>query len=382
MDTQDQNSNPATDGGAKEQQLAAIDAQEALLLATIRQTPHSADAALRMLTEAQRSMSELRAAVERNEAAGKLRGVVAALHKAGVSASLLTEAMPNIPLDVTPTAEQGAAEQGEEAIEDRIIGVVPTSEVGTDGAAGAKTGKPISRATSEDQIKNGKAKDGISGSEDRAATALGPETLLNGRFTRNAQGEYRRQGEEKVSFHDQGNAISFIDKQMDTFQACIELAAMKGWSSIEVAGSPAFRSEAWLHARMAGLEVVGYEPTEKDKLRYEAERAAQTGKPMVSAYEASTRAANAMASSKGERQELNVQNGRYKGEVVHQTEHHVVQETGRGKTVVHEKRVLGKTALDQLNSGATHLSVAYNNAVTRCEVTRSPQKQKDKGMSR
>ena len=102
---------------------------------------------------------------------------------------------------------------------------------------------------------------------DTPVVASPPATLLNGRFVRDEVGIYRRIGEEREALADEGDKIRFIDKQIDAFQAAIELAKAKSWEAIEVTGSEKFRAEAWFHAKSAGLEVIGYEATAQDQQR-------------------------------------------------------------------------------------------------------------------
>ncbi len=100
-------------------------------------------------------------------------------------------------------------------------------------------------------------------------TQDGPDTLLRGRYVRDGAGQYRRLGEEHIALVDDGDKIRFADKEIDTFQAASELADAKNWQGIEVTGEVEFRAKAWFAARLAGLDVRGYEPTNKDLDRLE-----------------------------------------------------------------------------------------------------------------
>ena len=42
------------------------------------------------------------------------------------------------------------------------------------------------------------------------------------------------------------------------------IAKHRGWTQVVIAGAPAFRREAWLALRTAGLDVRGYRPTARD----------------------------------------------------------------------------------------------------------------------
>lgn len=95
----------------------------------------------------------------------------------------------------------------------------------------------------------------------------GPDTLLSGRYVRDGSGQYRRLGEAQIALVDEGDKIRFVDKQGETFQAASELADAKNWKGIQVTGTVEFRAKAWFSARLAGLDVQGYEPTNKDLYR-------------------------------------------------------------------------------------------------------------------
>lgn len=223
----------------------------------------------------------------------------------------------------------------------------------------------------------------------------GPATLLNGRFIRRDNGEYFRiaDGEEskRVALVDEVEKIRFVDKQMDAFQAAIELAKHKEWEAILVTGTEKFRSEAWYHAKLAGLEVVGYEPTEKD---LETLRTAQArGDNTASASQQSADAASArlVAASRDVATEFalkhgagvqapNVENGRYVGKIVHETDHHVVQDVGKRVNVVHDKSRLDARELAKARDRREHVGVQYSNG--RAALDLSEGKSKSQGLSR
>lgn len=190
----------------------------------------------------------------------------------------------------------------------------------------------------------------------------GPRALLNGRFSRDENGEYRRLGEKRVALADEGERIRFVDKQLDAFEAGVELAKTKGWEAIQVAGTEKFRSEAWFHARMEGLEVIGYEPTARDTERLEAAQA-RTGKtvatPTASEIESKRQAEDHVLGRGSAVHQANVEQGRYAGKVVHETQHHFVQEIGRGMAVIHEKGRFGAQDLTTAMRGAGASRIQY-----------------------
>lgn len=90
---------------------------------------------------------------------------------------------------------------------------------------------------------------------------------------------YKRDGQkyldandpEKVAFVDKGNRLqtkrTFDDKAVADM---IEVADARGWSELKVTGDEAFRRKAWVEATARGIEVKGYEPTDRDKQLAEA----------------------------------------------------------------------------------------------------------------
>lgn len=201
-----------------------------------------------------------------------------------------------------------------------------------------------------------------------------PKTLLGGKFIGDDKGNYRRIGEEKVSLVDESVRIRFIDKQMDTFEAAVELAKHKGWDAIEVTGSDRFRAEAWYVARKAGLEVVGYEPTKRDLERLGEGVAAESPNLVAESRKEAERVALAKV---GAVQGVDEAAGRYVGKTVHETEHHVVQDIGRGMAVVHDKGKFPPAALKELG-GSESLRIQYRHGLAAIEANR----QQERGQGR
>ncbi|HJV75098.1 MAG TPA: LPD7 domain-containing protein [Noviherbaspirillum sp.] len=101
-----------------------------------------------------------------------------------------------------------------------------------------------------------------------------PRSLLDGVFVRDKEGAYRPAAGGRPVLVDKGDAVVLKSKDRDGYRAAMELAIAKGWTAIELNGKPSMLAEAWLEAKLKGLEVVNYVPNEKDKAKY-AERIAQ-----------------------------------------------------------------------------------------------------------
>ncbi|MGP8437783.1 KfrB domain-containing protein [Paraburkholderia fungorum] len=239
------------------------------------------------------------------------------------------------------------------------------------------------------------SKDALTDGADQTATVSkeGPPTLLNGRFVRRDNGEYFRvadgQESKRVALVDEDEKIRFVDKQMDAFQAAIELAKHKEWEAILVTGTEKFRSEAWYHARMAGLEVVGYEPTKKDLATLAAAQSngpAQTvnaagvnleEKAIADSKEAALKHALGAGAVVMETKE---QNGRYAGKVIHQTEHHIVQDLGKKSAVLHEKSRFDPAELRKGIDRGESLRIQYDKG--RAGIDAGQDRRKSQAISR
>lgn len=66
------------------------------------------------------------------------------------------------------------------------------------------------------------------------------------------------------AFTDRGNKLSSRGAQPEVIRSLIEIAMARGWDSVTVKGTDAFRRTAWMEAAHNGLKVAGYEPTAID----------------------------------------------------------------------------------------------------------------------
>jgi hypothetical protein len=261
------------------------------------------------------------------------------------------------------TQEQAEVPEEEQATQDTI----QPAQLDKNGAdTFSRASKPVDDSISQaNASESSKKQDGTAASQ---PVVLGPKTLLNGRFVLRDRGEYFRVADgvesKRIALVDEISKIRFVDKQMDTFQAAIELAKHKQWEAILVTGSEKFRSEAWHHARMAGLEVIGYEPSERDLATLKqaqekgvarSETAAATKDPQLE--EATSKL---LADGYGVKP-ATVETGRHVGKVLHETDKHFVQDVGRKVATVHEKAHFDRSALKSaLEKGGT-IKIQYDN---------------------
>lgn len=97
-------------------------------------------------------------------------------------------------------------------------------------------------------------------------------------FKRDGQKYLDANDPKKVAFVDKGNRLQTVRTFDDqAVAAMIQTADARGWSEVKVSGDEAFRRKAWIEATARGIEVKGYEPTEKDKMRAE-QLGQQTGR--------------------------------------------------------------------------------------------------------
>jgi Large polyvalent protein-associated domain 7 len=67
------------------------------------------------------------------------------------------------------------------------------------------------------------------------------------------------------AFTDRGNRLTTPSENTEVVRSLILIAKAREWNEITVRGTERFRREAWLAARLAGLEVRGYQPTEVEQ---------------------------------------------------------------------------------------------------------------------
>lgn len=104
-----------------------------------------------------------------------------------------------------------------------------------------------------------------------------PSVLLDGALLRDQSGFYRPNGGGKPVLEDKGDSLVLKERTELSYRGAMELAAAKGWKSIEIKGKPAVLAAAWLEAKLMGLEVVNYSPTKEDQEKF-AKRLAEESK--------------------------------------------------------------------------------------------------------
>jgi Large polyvalent protein-associated domain 7 len=67
------------------------------------------------------------------------------------------------------------------------------------------------------------------------------------------------------AFKDQGRRLTTQSENTQVVHSLIEIAHSRGWTEVTVTGTERFRQEAWCQARLAGLSVRGYRPSEVEQ---------------------------------------------------------------------------------------------------------------------
>ncbi len=76
----------------------------------------------------------------------------------------------------------------------------------------------------------------------------------------------------KIAFTDYGKRLVTEHDDPSVIQGMVLRAKAKGWTTVRVNGTTEFKTEAWVQATIAGLDVEGYTPREIDLARAEDRR--------------------------------------------------------------------------------------------------------------
>ncbi|HBR51516.1 MAG TPA: hypothetical protein DEA71_15695 [Nitrospira sp.] len=76
----------------------------------------------------------------------------------------------------------------------------------------------------------------------------------------------------KLAFTDHGRRLVTEHDDPSVIQGMVLRAKTKGWTTVRVNGTPEFKTEAWVQAAIAGLDVEGYTPRGIDLARAEDRR--------------------------------------------------------------------------------------------------------------
>lgn len=69
------------------------------------------------------------------------------------------------------------------------------------------------------------------------------------------------------AFTDRGRRLTTPSENTEVIRSLVSIAKARGWGEIVVRGTDSFRREAWFVARLQGIEVRGYRPTDVEQAR-------------------------------------------------------------------------------------------------------------------
>ena len=155
----------------------------------------------------------------------------------------------------------------------------------------------------QEQIQHGEAPDSMKDKADKAFAIANDTELqrsqadyeesMRRQNAEQAQLEFRIPDSVAAQYRTNGNEKYMLDPRTDklaidarsenilktrnndkkTIKNMLAIAETNGWQNIKVKGSPEFKKEMWLQARLKGLEVQGYKPSEQDKKLLETRKA-------------------------------------------------------------------------------------------------------------
>lgn len=69
----------------------------------------------------------------------------------------------------------------------------------------------------------------------------------------------------EAAFKDLGRKLTTASENVQVVRSLIEIAHSRGWTEVTVTGTERFRQEAWRQARLGGLQVKGFRPSDAEQ---------------------------------------------------------------------------------------------------------------------
>ena len=111
------------------------------------------------------------------------------------------------------------------------------------------------------------------------------------------------------AFSDRGRRLTTPSENTEVIRSLVAIAEARGWSEITVRGTERFRKDAWLAARLAGLEVRGFRPTEFEQAHLVRTLARDAGRTTQEGAAGASRGREGGEQSGGDRGEGSRNNG-------------------------------------------------------------------------
>ena len=108
-----------------------------------------------------------------------------------------------------------------------------------------------------------------------SATKADPPGIQAQYYIENAGKErryYKDLEGKQLAFRADSKAVTTKQEDRVTVSHMLDVAQARGWTSLHVRGTAAFKQEAWIEAQARGLSVKGYEPTAADRRNIQARR--------------------------------------------------------------------------------------------------------------
>lgn len=102
-----------------------------------------------------------------------------------------------------------------------------------------------------------------------------PESIAKRYLYTNGEYYFRDRNNARA-FSDEGERLKTPGNDPVVIASMVEVAKTKGWTSLHLKGTEEFKREAWYQAKLAGLDVTGFEPKPVDQARL----AAAIGEPI------------------------------------------------------------------------------------------------------
>lgn len=96
-----------------------------------------------------------------------------------------------------------------------------------------------------------------------------PESIAKRYLYTNGEYYFRDRNNARA-FSDEGERLKTPGNDPVVIASMIEVAKTKGWTSLHLKGTEEFKREAWYQAKLAGLDVTGFEPKPVDQARLAA----------------------------------------------------------------------------------------------------------------
>jgi hypothetical protein len=96
-----------------------------------------------------------------------------------------------------------------------------------------------------------------------------------------------KRNNDRIEFVDRGSRMhGYNPVSAFTARSMVQIAEARGWKAVELTGVADWKSKAYVEATKRGMEVRGYEPTQKDAeiLQRHADRVAAQSNPKVRAF--------------------------------------------------------------------------------------------------